>query len=78
MPEQDHEILKKYNKAYYNNLLRLMNKETDIKELRQAYNNLKALKQINGNLNKNELQRFKNKLNNEPIFNLCLLLLHEY
>lgn len=61
--------------AYHNNLLNLMGNETDIKELKQAFNTLVDIFNIKDKEHKaHQLKEFKIHLDNEPIFNLCLLL----
>lgn len=65
--------------GYHNNLLKLMANETDIKELQQAHINFRDILNINDKEHKaHQLKEFKINLNNEPIFNLCLLLCHKY
>lgn len=60
-------------KGYHNNLIDLIENETDIKELKRAFEYIRNLK-IKGTLNANALKDFEKKLNNETIYNLCLLL----
>ena len=60
-------------KEFHNNLIDLIISETDIKELKRAFEYIRNLK-IKGTWNANALKDFEKKLNNETIYNLCLLL----
>lgn len=65
--------------GYHDNLLKLMGNETDIKELKQTLNNFRDILNIKDKEDKaHQLKEFKINLNNEPLFNLCLLLCHKY
>ena len=80
--QQKEYFMKHYNeknnivRRYHNNLIELIENETDIKELKKAFEYIRNLK-IKGQLNNETLKEFQKRINNETIFNLCVLLVRD-
>lgn len=75
------ELQTKYNKTnnkyktLKKSLINTIHKEKDFKELKRTYKQFKILKEKQGiRPDKRELINIKNKINNDDIFNICLLL----